>query len=320
MHSARPKRRNVLTRVHSSIHHRSSRAPRKARGEEAVAHGAIMPFDEGDNRSSAEGALAGRPIDYVPRDFSHARSWELVSPNIRAWAEKVAGSKIRDPQTGTERYYWNCTVRRSRYQPGPGADPFTARYDLWVFGKGGLAVATGRTHDFVDRPSATKWRTERWALPIDGSEVRSAHLAAGPPNTVASGVEGSDAVSVEAATRVARFVPVRIAPWFGNLPAMTQLHVLEPFLLDNRNPQRGDLDATVEVIEGRYEERYTCYLFSPRWVSFVAAHRSVPYSSGASGTALWLRSSESAAIRVSPWAVAAWFGPVSQRGTAVKVR
>lgn len=284
-----------------------------------MSSGAIVPVGN-DDQGNGDEALTGRPVDYAPREFSYARSWELVSPNIRTWAEKVAGSKIRDPNTGVEQYYWNCTVRRSLQQPGPGADPFAAKYDLWVFGKGGLAVATGTAREFVDRPSATRWRTERWALPIDGSEVRSAHLAAGPPNTVSAEVETSDAVAVEAATRVGRFVPARIAPWFGNLPANTQLHLLEPFLLDARGPQRGDLDATAEVVDGRYEERYTCYLFSAGWIAFVAAQRSVPYRSGAIGPTLWLSSPESAAIRVSPWAIAAWTGPTARAGTAVEVR
>lgn len=270
-----------------------------------------VPASTGDDSATSD-ALAGQPVAYVLRDYSHARSWELIRLATRDWAAGIAGPKIRDPHTGEERYYWNCDVRRSRDEPGPGSKPHGAKYSLWVFGKGGLAVAAGETSQFVERNDSTAWRTERWAIPIDEESVRSAHLASGRPNTTSDRTPASDAMAVEAASRVTRFVPARIASSFGNLPAETQLHLLEPFLIDDRRPQRGDLDAIVEVVGNRYEERYTCYLFNARWVAFVAAVRSVPYTSGAVGPALWFRSPESAAIRNAAWVVSAWFGPVAR--------
>lgn len=142
--------------------------------------------------------------------------------------------------------------------------------------------------------------------------MRSDHLSAGPPNTITPSTGNSDTVAVEALARAARFVPARIASSFGNLPAATQLHLLEPFLSDDRGLQKGDLHATTHVVGDRYEERYTGYLFNARWMAFVAAHRSVPYQSGMTGPELWGDSLESAAIRTTPWVVAAWFGPVAR--------
>lgn len=260
--------------------------------------------------------LDGQPIPYLPRDFDFGRSWELLTPKMRAWAEGIAGAKIRDPHTGEEQYYWACRVRLQREAPGPGSPNFAASYDLWLFGKNGLATARGTAQCLVDSAGQTKWRSEGRRLPIDAPRVRCAHLSSGKPGILEGGQSGS-AVD-QPSSPLARFVPRGIALWLGNLPAETQRFLIEPFASDGRPAQDGNLDAITVVLGSTYEERYRGYLFNSQWVSVFEASRAVPYRSGLVGPALWNHSPEAKQIAQASWTVAAWVAPVQKAGTSVE--
>lgn len=252
-----------------------------------------------------DSGLLGEPITYQPRHFNMAQSWSRLKPSMQQWAQGVAGDIIRDPHTGIEQRYWACDVRRPSIEPGPSLLPVSASYKLWVFGKGGLAVAYGTSDRLVDAPGATPWKSQGWALSVDGSRVRSAHTSSGRPNT-----KPATTTQTDSTTRLAEFIPTNIAPWFGNLPVETQRFLVEPFQRHGREPQKADLDALIDIDGIRCNEMYSCYLFNGKFVSFVHATRSVPYVTGAVGTALWNASSESERLQRTPWSGAAWTAPV----------
>ncbi|MEX2621877.1 MAG: hypothetical protein WD250_16815 [Egibacteraceae bacterium] len=245
-------------------------------------------------------------MEYSARTLTEEDSWALLPADLRAWAEQVAGPPIRDWRTRAARRYRHCRVdHTAAARPVQGC----ATYDLWLFGKGGLAVATGTTTALDDRTGAS-WGGTRWARPVDGTRIRSAHLSAGRPHTGAPAGGRPDRAGLQLAAGTARYVPVDVAPYLGNLPAGTQRHLLEPFVSRGRMPERAGLHATTAIVANRYEERYSCYLFDGHWVSFAEASRGVPYASGMAGPALWHHSPESARIRHEPWQVVAWHGPV----------
>lgn len=265
-----------------------------------------------DRRQSL--AVAGRRIEYESRDFDKNHSWALLSPSTLEWAQEVAGQEISDPHTGHSQFYWNCQIRRFGYATGPGIDPFAAAYDLWLFGRSGLAVASGTTRRLVEEPGETLWKNKRYPLKLDESRVRSDHLSHGTPNTQKVGQERRGTAPIRVPQR--SFVPTNISSYFGNLPERTQEFVLEPFKREDRPPQQGDLDASIDASNGRCTETLMCYLFSSRWVSFVVASRSVAYQ-GTAGADLWSNSPERDELQSSLWQVAAWSLPVSRPGKEV---
>lgn len=275
------------------------------------------PQPRGDiERSSAhsaqsdwDGALTGRPVTYSPRALDETTAWALLPVGLRTWAEQVAGPTIRDWRSGREHRYRHCAIERDA-----GAGPSQATFVLWLFGKGGLAVATGAT-TVLDHPMNPSWRVSKWARMVDGEEIRSAHLAAARPRTGATDGIGCGGTTLQAA-RTACFVPTDVRPHFGNLPAETQRCLLEPFELHDRVPDRAGIHAATDIIGDRYEERYSCYFFDAHWVSFAEASRSVPYTSGLTGPELWNNSIESAKIQGAPWQVVAWNGPVCLPATS----
>lgn len=268
---------------------------------------AIERSSAGSAPPAWDGALTAGPVTYSPRTLDDATAWALLPAGLRTWAEQVAGPTIRDWRSGREHHYRHCAIERDA-----AVGPSGATFELWLFGKGGLAVATGTT-TVLDHPMNPSWRGKKWARRVHAESVRSAHLTAAPHHTAAG--DGTGGATLQAA-RTACFVPADVRPYFGNLPGAAQRHLLEPFELHDRVPDRAGIQATTAIIGDRYEERCSCYLFDAHWVSFAEASRSVPYASGLAGPELWHNSVESATIQHAPWQVVAWNGPVRLPATS----
>jgi hypothetical protein len=234
---------------------------------------------------------------------------------MRGWAEDRAGTQIRDPHTGVPTVYWYCRVHPGR-TGGPRAAAVPATYDLVMFGKRGLVVSSGTTESFQGSVGTTAWQHRRFDVPVDPAAIRHDHREA-PAHTATPSTGGPAGGPGGPARGGSPLLPTRIVATFGNLPDPTQRFLLEPFTVRGKRPAEVDVHPTTLEVGRAYRESYWCYLFDASWMGFAHAQRSVPLTSGRTGSALWNGSPEAEALRRAPWTVAAWVAPVKKKDRSV---
>lgn len=255
-------------------------------------------------------AAVGSPIAYEEVDYLGPDAWALLSAETQAWARGSAGEAIRDPHSGRSDEHWYCSVATDRRAGAPRTAGRTAEYVLVSFGKRGLAVSTGATANFVAGPGSTRWTSARFDVPVDPSQIRHDHR-------VAAGPTGGDPADPAAVSPFGGLLRPDFEARFGNLPAPTQLFLVQPFVASGRPPAEADLEATVSVSGHEYREATWTYLFNARWIAFAYSVRSVPYRSGFRGAKLWNESPEARSVLGAPWRVSAWVAPKIQSTSAL---
>lgn len=261
-------------------------------------------------------SFTGEPVDYVSAPFTFEESWGMLPPKMREWAEDRAGAQIRDPHTGASTVYWYCRVQPGR-TGGPGVVAVPATYELVMFGKRGLVVSSGTTESLQGEAGTTAWRHRRFDVPVDPAGIRHDHREA-PAETPTPSTCGPAADLGGPVRSGSPFLlPTRMVATFGNLPALTQRFLLEPFTVRRKRPVEADVHPTTLEVGRTYREVYWCYLFDASWMAFAHAQRAVPLTSGRTGPALWNGSPEADAMRRTPWTVAAWVAPVRKQDRSV---
>lgn len=275
--------------------------------------GGLVPSDGAGRIERAVGAeaLQGAPIDYVPGQYLREDGWNLVPQGARDWAAGAAGAPITDPVTGVREAYWFSDLSA---EPGPpGQAP--GSFELFMFGRRGLAVCHGTTDRFVASPGGSAWRQERWQLPVDPQRIRNDHRRGATANTGASG--RSDPSGTGAPPAIAQVIPEGLRADFGNLPVATQQFLVRPFVAERKRPQQVVLRAINRVGDGVMSESIWTYLFNASWVSFAFLQRRVPIRNvHLDLDALWDGSPEALDLAVRPWDVATWVSPVLRDPTA----
>lgn len=271
------------------------------------AGGAIVPRPAQAVEAAGGGfdGVVGAPIDYQVAQYLREDGWNIIPQAARDWAGQHAGAPIHDPVTGATQPYWFSDITPGE-GPGPGATP--AEFELFMFGRRGLAVVRGATDAFVASPGGSRWRQSRWDLPIDPAGIRNDHRRGAAPNTGSpdgpAGGAGSDAAVLEV-------LPANLVSDFGNLPLETQRFLVQPFVSTAKRPQQAVLHGETRVRAGRLVESLWTYLFNARWLSFAFLQREVvvrtPYRSAEE---IWGGSPESQEITRTPWNLAAWVAPV----------
>jgi hypothetical protein len=251
-----------------------------------------------DERERGGGTATGA-IEYLPGNYTIDQAWSLLSPERQAWARANAGRGLIDPYTGRETVYTYCRVDHTDSHPGLEAVGRAASYALVLFGGRGLAVSTGTTERFGGPGATTAWPDERpFARAVDPSTLRAERQR---------GVGG-----VDRSGGTARLLATESAATFGHLPEATQRFLLEPFAASGSPPHEAWVHAVCEGVGGRCRETFWVYAFDDRRVAFAYAVRSVPLTSGASGTLLANGSDEARALRGAGWTVAAWTAGVAR--------
>lgn len=249
--------------------------------------------------------VVGEPIDYVPAEYLCEHGWKLLPQSARDWATQAAGDGITDPVTRVRQPYWYSNISPS---PSGGPGPAGATFDLFMFGRRGLAVVAGATDQFVASPAGSRWRQTRWDVPVDGARVRHDHRHGAPPNT---GGRGAGADTGPADDAAIELLPEGLRSDFGNLPLATQRFLVEPFVQSAKRPQQAELYARTRVEGGRLVETLWTYLFNARRLSFAFLERAVVVRSGHLGDQeLWSSSPEAAELTRTPWDLAAFTAPV----------
>lgn len=247
--------------------------------------------------------VTGSPFEYEPAPYLREEGWPLLPQAEREWTTTRAGAPITCPVTRAHQQYWFSNIE-------PRA--VGATYELFTFGKAGLAVCEGETSSFTPSPAANRWRTRRWWLPIEQSAVRSAHITTtsaedrqlqhGPE--AGTGRSGFDLLGEEAVAD------------FGNLPAPTQTFLVEPFVASGRRPQQVAVRGVVEPhADGSSTERLWVYLFNARAVSFAYLQRRWPVTSQPLPAP---HPGDGAAAGLGPWQVAAWTAPAAPERSSIQ--
>lgn len=124
--------------------------------------------------------VVGSPIEYAAAEFLGEDGWSLTPQSARDWAATTAGAPIKDPVTGANQPYWYCNISPDE-RSGPAG--LKAEFDLFMFGRRGLAVCRGTTESFVASPGGTRWRQTRFDLPVDPARIRNDHRRGALSNT-----------------------------------------------------------------------------------------------------------------------------------------
>lgn len=257
--------------------------------------------------------VVGSPIEYAAAEFLGEDGWSLTPQSARDWAATTAGAPIKDPVTGANQPYWYCNISPDE-RSGPAG--LKAEFDLFMFGRRGLAVCRGTTESFVASPGGTRWRQTRFDLPVDPARIRNDHRRGALSNT---GVN-STAPSAKSASPAGGLLPDHLLSKFGNLPTDTQRFLVEPFVLTGKRPQQSVLRAMTEVRGGFLIETMWTYLFNARWLSFAFLQRSVAITTQyESNEETWSASRETQELTRTPWNLAAWVAPVKKRPTAASL-
>jgi hypothetical protein len=231
------------------------------------------------------------------------QAWQRLPAAIQDWSRRIAGEGLPDPVTGAVRPHWYCRV---------DPEPPGAQYSMFMIGQRGLAVAKGTCAAFYST-STPKWRTQRWAVALDAARLRTGHLRAAPAPTAnlpAPPADPDPPPPPGAPTRP--WLPYTVEHYFGCLPAASQQFLLSPFVAAASPPQAGDLHPALHRNQDWVTERYWCYLFNRRWMSFAFAQRAIRLS----GRRRTDRRTGEALLR-APWDVSAWAGPTHDPGTVV---
>lgn len=260
-----------------------------------------------DSRPGFDGVV-GSPIDYATAEYLGEDGWSLTPQSARDWAASAAGAPITDPVTGATQPYWYCNITPDE-RSGPAGTK--AEFDLFMFGRRGLAVCKGTTDSFVDSPAGSRWRQRRFDLPIDPARIRNDHRRGAQPNTgetlAASGGENTGAGSSPGGG----LLPETLLANFGNLPTVTQRFLVEPFAIAGKRPQQSVLRAMTETRGGFLVETIWTYFFNASWLSFAFLQRSVAITAQYDNNEeLWTGSRESQQLTGTPWNLAAWVAPV----------
>ena len=283
-------------------------------GEIERARSRIRPvggeIDTGSNAGNAlvanQTGLAGKAVTYVDEVYTPSQAWDLLSDQIRDWAQARAGHQIVDPHTQRGTVYWYCRVVGSDRQSSTGS-PRSASYDLVMFARRGLAVSSGTTQQLVDARGATRWRHRRFDVPVDPGGIRHDHRRSTSPPPPPPGGRG-DGAEREPASRARSLLPADVAHKIGNLPLPTQRFLLAPFTSDGRPPAEAAVHARLDDDGRELSETYWIYLFNARWLAFAHARRYV-----ASRMSARLKYAQKVALLTpAPWAISAWTAPVAR--------
>ena len=293
-----------------------------------VRRGRGTPEATAGGRREFEG-VRGSPLTYESAQFLMAHALPLVPQSTRDWVADRAGAPVRCPVHGHSAPYLFCSVEATTERGGGAglaAGAQAADYELFSFGRGGLAVAEGTTEHFVATPGGSRWRSGRWDLPVDPTSVRNGHgrgLAAGTLGSLAPLADDGPAALPRTGTAgtgptVAEILPDDIVADFGNLPLDTQRFLVDPFARSRRRPQAVAVRGITEATEAALTEALWVYLFNASSLAFAYLHRQVrwtgPPPSG--GPESWMRGADADRLRAAPWDVAAWTAAVAVRDTA----
>lgn len=274
-------------------------------GSGSIVRRAPGPLAAPDARDGFDGVV-GSPITYTPAPYLGEAGWGIVPQSARDWAINAAGAPISDPVTGAHQVYWYCDITPDE-RPSPAGTK--AEFDMFLFGRRGLAVCRGTTDSFVASPAGSRWRQTRFDLPIDSTRIRNDHRRAALANT-AETMTAPDSEGT-AAGPGGGLLPEGLLSNFGNLPVVTQKFLVEPFAISNKRPQQAVLHAMNETRGGRLVESVWTYLFNARWLSFAFLQRSVAVTTQHEtneepGSA----SRDARQLTRAPWDLAAWVAPV----------